>query len=225
MPIETIPPVDWVALLSRFSGGETVTEYSAGRRVFEQGQPADAIFFVQTGTVELSVISPQDTEAIVATLGDGEFLGEGCLSNQPLRMSTARTVTDCSLIRIEKSLMMRMLHENHEISELFSTHLLARNVRYEADIVGHLFNSSEKRLARILLLLAHFGKEGRFEPVLPRVSQGNLAQVLGTTRSQVNHFMNKFRKLGFVEYGDHDGLTVHSGLLRAVLHDGWHPKT
>jgi CRP/FNR family cyclic AMP-dependent transcriptional regulator len=170
--------------------------------------------------VKLTVTSQQGKEAIVAILGSGEFFGEGCLAGQTLRVSTAVAVTDCTLARIEKSRMARMLHEQHEISELFVTHLLSRNIRYEEDLVDQLFNSSEKRLARILLLLAHFGKEGRSESVLPRVNQENLAQMVGTTRSRVSHFMNKFRKLGFVDYdGSSGGLTVHSGLLSVILHD------
>ena len=148
-----------------------------------------------------------------------DFFGEGCLAGQPLRMATATAITDCSLIRLERRLMVRLLHEQHEISEIFVTHLLSRNIRYEADLVDQLFNSSEKRLARILLLLSHFGKESRAEPVLPRISQENLAEMVGTTRSRVSHFMNKFRKLGFIEYGDQGGLTVNSGLLSVVLHD------
>ena len=212
-------PVDWEALLAGLSRGKTVAEYSADRRIFDQGQPADCIFYLRKGKVKLSVISQHGKEAIVATLSAGDFLGEGCLAGQPLRMSTATTVTDCSLFRIEKLLMLRMLHERHEISELFVAHLLSRNIRYEADLVDQLFNSSEKRLARILLLLAHFGKESRAELVLPEVSQDNLAQMIGTTRSRVSHFMNKFRKLGFIGYSDNDGLTVHSGLLSVVLHD------
>jgi CRP/FNR family cyclic AMP-dependent transcriptional regulator len=212
-------PVDWEALLSGLSRGKTAAEYSADRCIFDQGQPADCIFYLRKGKVKLSVISQHGKEAIVATLSAGNFLGEGCLAGQPLRMSTATTVTDCSLFRIEKLLMLRMLHERHEISELFVAHLLSRNIRYEADLVDQLFNSSEKRLARILLLLAHFGKEARAEPVLPEVSQDNLAQMIGTTRSRVSHFMNKFRKLGFIGYGKNVGLTVHSGLLSVVLHD------
>jgi CRP/FNR family transcriptional regulator, cyclic AMP receptor protein len=211
--------VDWEALLAGLSRGKTVAEYSAERRIFDQGQPADCIFYLRKGKVKLSVISQHGKEAIVATLSAGDFLGEGCLAGQPLRMSTATTVTDCSLFRIEKLLMLRMLHERHEISELFAAHLLSRNIRYEADLVDQLFNSSEKRLARILLLLAHFGKESRAELVLPEVSQDNLAQMIGITRSRVSHFMNKFRKLGFIGYSDNDGLTVHSGLLSVVLHD------
>jgi CRP/FNR family transcriptional regulator, cyclic AMP receptor protein len=219
MPIKKSEPVDWEALLAGITRGKTAVEYGADRRIFDQGQPADSIFYVRKGKVRLSVISQQGKEAIVATLSAGEFLGEGCLAGQPLRMATATTVTDCNLLRIEKPLMQRLLHEKHEISELFVTHLLSRNTRYEADLVDQLFNSSEKRLARILLLLAHFGKESRAELVLPGISQDSLAQMVGTTRSRVSHFMNKFRKLGFIDYSDNDGLTVHSGLLSVVLHD------
>jgi CRP-like cAMP-binding protein len=219
MPGKKNAPVDWEAQLAGLSRGKTVAEYSADRRIFDQGQPADSIFYLRQGKVKLSVISAQGKEAIVATLSAGEFLGEGCLAGQPLRMATAITITDCNLFRIEKSVMLCMLHEKHAISELFVAHLLSRNIRYEADLVDQLFNSSEKRLARILLLLAHFGKESRAEPVLPEVSQDNLAQMIGTTRSRVSHFMNKFRKLGFIDYSDNDGLMVHSGLLGVVLHD------
>jgi CRP/FNR family transcriptional regulator, cyclic AMP receptor protein len=219
MLIKKSSPVDWEALLAGLSHGKATAEYGADRCIFQQGQPADCIFYLRQGKVKLSVISAQRKEATVATLSAGEFLGEGCLAGQPLRMATATTVTECNLFRIEKPLMLRMLHEKHEISELFVAHLLSRNVRYEADLVDQLFNSSEKRLARILLLLSHFGKESRAELVLPRVSQDSLAQMVGTTRSRVSHFMNKFRKLGFIHYGDSDGLTVHSGLLSVVLHD------
>jgi CRP/FNR family transcriptional regulator, cyclic AMP receptor protein len=219
MPIKNSEPVDWETLLAGITRGKTMVEYGADRRIFDQGQPADSIFYVRKGKVKLSVISKQGKEAIVATLSAGEFLGEGCLAGQPLRMATATSVVDCGLFRIEKLLMQSMLHEKHEISELFVAHLLSRNVRYEADLVDQLFNSSEKRLARILLLLAHFGKESRTELVLPGVSQDSLAQMVGTTRSRVSHFMNKFRKLGFIDYSDHKGLSVNSGLLSVVLHD------
>ncbi|HTY61365.1 MAG TPA: Crp/Fnr family transcriptional regulator [Acidobacteriota bacterium] len=219
MPIKKSEPVDWEALLAGVTRGKTAVEYGADRRIFDQGQPAESIFYIRKGKVKLSVISQHGKEAIVATLSAGNFLGEGCLAGQPLRMATATTVQDCGLFRIEKSLMQRMLHEKHEISELFVTHLLSRNARFEADLVDQLFNSSEKRLARILLLLAHFGKESRTELVLPGVSQDSLAQMVGTTRSRVSHFMNKFRKLGFIDYSDNNGLTVHSGLLSVVLHD------
>jgi CRP-like cAMP-binding protein len=165
------------------------------------------------------VTSKQGREAIVAILGDGEFFGEGCLAGQSLRMATATAMTDCTLARIEKALMARTLHEQHDFSELFVTHLLSRNIRYEANLVDQLFNSSEKRLARMLLLLAHFGKESRAETVVPRVSQKNLAQMVGITGLQVSHFMNKFKKLGFIDYSGNGGLTVQGGLLSVVLHD------
>jgi len=210
--------IDWEALLAGITRGKTVVEYSADRRIFDQGQLADSIFYVRKGKVKLSVISQQGKEAIVATLSAGEFLGEGCLAGQPLRMATATTVTDCSLFRVEKSLMERMLHEHHDISELFVKHLLLRNIRYEADLVDQLFNSSEKRLARILLLLSHFGKESRAEVIIPRVKQDTLAKMVGTTRSRVSLFMNRFRDHGFIDYDD-DRLTVHSSLLSVVLHD------
>ena len=219
MPSRKREPVDWESFLDGIGNGKSAVEYGADRRVFDQGQPADSIFYVRKGRVKLSVVSKQDKEAIVATLGAGDFLGEGCLAGQQLRMATAITIEDCSLFRIEKSLMQQMLHERHEISELFVAHLLSRNIRFEEDLVDQLFNSSEKRLARILLLLANFGKESKSELVLPSVSQDSLAQMVGTTRSRVSHFMNKFRKLGFIDYGDNNGLTVHSSLLSIVLHE------
>jgi CRP/FNR family transcriptional regulator, cyclic AMP receptor protein len=212
-------PVDWESLLAGITRGKAVLEYSASRNVFRQGQPADSLFYLQRGKVKLAVTSKDGKEAIVAILDAGEFFGEGCLAGQQVRMATATATTDCTLFRIEQSLMTRLLHEQQEISELFVAHLLSRNIRYEADLVDQLFNSSEKRLARILLLLSHFGKESRAELVLPRVSQDDLAQMVGTTRSRVSHFMNKFRKLGFIDYSDSGGLTVHSGLLSIVLHD------
>jgi len=211
-------PVDWEALLASIPGGQTVMEYGANRKIFRQGEPANSVFYLRQGKVKLAVTSKQGKEAIVAILDAGEFFGEGCLAGQQLRVSTATAMADCTLARIEKPLMARMLHEQHDVSELFVTHLLSRNIRYEEDLVDQLFNSSEKRLARILLLLAHFGKEARAETVLPRINQENLAQMVGTTRSRVSHFMNKFRKLGFVDYNG-SGLTVHSGLLTVVLHD------
>jgi len=210
--------VDWESILTGIFRGKTVIECGIDRNIFRQGQPADSLFYIRRGKVKLTVISQQGKEAIVAILGPGEFFGEGCLAGQPLRMATAVAMTDCTLDKIEKSLMARMLHEKHDVSELFVKHLLTRNIRYEADLVDQLFNSSEKRLARILLLLAHFGKESRAETVVPAVNQDTLAQMVGTTRSRVSHFMNKFRKLGFIDY-DGAGLTVHSGLLNVVLHD------
>jgi CRP/FNR family cyclic AMP-dependent transcriptional regulator len=211
-------PVDWEVVLAGVFRGRTSVEHGADHNIFRQGDPADSLFYLRSGKVKLTVMSSEGKEAIVATLDSGEFFGEGCLAGQPLRMATATAMTDCFLDRIDKSLMARMLHEKHDLSELFVTHLLSRNIRYEEDLVDQLFNSSEKRLARILLLLAHFGKESRSETVLPKISQENLAQMVGTTRSRVSHFMNKFRTLGFIDY-DGDGLTVHSGLLSVVLHD------
>jgi CRP/FNR family cyclic AMP-dependent transcriptional regulator len=215
---EKIGPVDWEALLTGVFHGKSVVECGTDRCIFRQGQPADSLFYLRRGKVKLVAVSPQDKEAIVAFLGSGEFFGEGCLAGQPLRMATAVAMTDCILDKIEKSVMVRMLHEQHDVSELFVKHLLSRNIRYEADLVDQVFNSSEKRLARILLLLAHFGKESRAETVVPRVNQDTLAQMVGTTRPRISHFMNKFRKLGFIDYNG-GGLTVNSSLLSVVLHD------
>jgi CRP-like cAMP-binding protein len=212
-------PVDWAAFLAGLTRGKTVLEYGAGRTIFVQGDPADSVWFLQHGKVKLAVTSQQGKEAIVTILDAHEFFGEGCLAGQPVRIATAVAVTDCTLYRIEKSLMVRLLHERHEISELFITHLLTRNIRFEEDLVDQLFNSSEKRLARILLLLAHFGKESRTETIHPGINQEHLAQMVGTTRSRVSHFMNKFRTMGFIDYAGNGGLTVNSGLLGVVLHD------
>jgi len=211
-------PVDWESLLNGIFRGKTVIECGIERNIYLQGQPADALFYIRRGKVKLSVTSQQGKEAIVAILNAGEFFGEGCLARQTVRMATATAMTDCTFDKIEKSLMERMLHEHHEISELFVKHLLLRNIRYEADLVDQLFNSSEKRLARILLLLSHFDKESRAEVIIPRLNQDTLAQMVGTTRSRISHFMNSFRKHGFIDYDDR-GLTVHSGLLSVVLHD------
>jgi len=212
-------PVDWEPLLTGISNGQSKIEYGANRNIFSQGESADSVFYLRQGKVKLAVTSKQGKEAIIAILSGGEFFGEGCLAGQRLRMATATAITDCTLARVEKSQMARMLHQHHSASELFVTHLLSRNIRYEADLVDQLFNSSEKRLARILLLLAHFGKDSRSETVVPRISQDNLAQMVGTTRSRVSHFMNNFRRLGFIDYSDNGGLTVQSGLLSVVLHD------
>ena len=210
-------PSDWESLLAEMPYGKTVTESERKRHIFRQGDPADAVFFLRRGKVKLAVTSKQGKEAIVAILDAGEFFGEGCLAGQPLRMGTATTMTDSVMVRVEKYAMARILHEQHAVSELFVTRLLSRNIRYEEDLVDQLFNSSEKRLARILLLLSHFGKDSRAETVLPRINQESLAQMVGTTRSRVSHFMNKFKKLGFIDYNG--GLTVHSGLLSIILHD------
>jgi len=216
---EKTPPVDWAAFLAGIARGKTVLEYGANRTIFVQGDPADCVFYLHRGKVKLAVTSQQGKEAIVAILDADEFFGEGCLAGQPLRIATAIAVTDCTLYRIEKSLMVRLLHEQHGISEMFTTHLLSRSTRFEEDLVDQLFNSSEKRLARILLLLAHFGKESRTEAVHPGINQEHLAQMVGTTRSRVSHFMYKFRTMGFIDYAGNGGLTVNSGLLSVVLHD------
>ena len=210
-------PSDWESLLAKMFHGKTVVETEKKHYIFRQGDPADAVFYLRRGKVKLAVTSKQGKEAIVALLDAGGFFGEGCLAGQPLRMATAIAMTDCTLVRIDKSAMARNLHEQHDVSEQFVTHLLSRNIRYEEDLVDQLFNSSEKRLARILLLLSHFGKESRAETVLPRINQESLAQMVGTTRSRVSHFMNKFKKLGFIDYNG--GLTVNSGLLSIILHD------
>jgi CRP/FNR family cyclic AMP-dependent transcriptional regulator len=218
MPGEKNRSMDWNTILTGVFHGKTVMECGMNRTVFRQGHPADCLFYLRRGKVKLKVMSKQGKEAIIAVLGAGEFFGEGCLAGQPSRMATAIAMTDCTLDKIEKSLMVRMLREQHDVSELFVKHLLSRNIRYEADLVDQLFNSSEKRLARILLLLAQFGKESRAEIVVPKVNQDTLAQMVGTTRPRVSHFMNKFRKLGFIDYDD-SGLTVHSGLLSVILHE------
>jgi CRP/FNR family cyclic AMP-dependent transcriptional regulator len=214
---KSVLPINWESILTEIAGGNAAVDYSIKRKIFWQGQPADSVFYVRKGKVKLSVTSKQGKEAIVAVLSAGDFLGEGCLAGQPLRIATATAMSECTLIRVERAVMTRMLHEKHDVSELFVTHLLSRNIRYEADLVDQLFNSSEKRLARILLLLAHFGKESRTESVIPRINQEQLAQMVGTTRSRVSHFMMKFKKLGFIDYAN--GLTVNSGLLSIVLHD------
>jgi CRP/FNR family cyclic AMP-dependent transcriptional regulator len=203
--------------LVRVSEGRSVASYRRKQVIFSQGDPADAVFYVQKGRVKLSVVSKQGKEAVVALLGADEFFGEGCLAGQLLRMSTATATEDTTVFRLRKKAMVRLLHTDPRFSELFTTHLLSRNIRFEEDLVDQLFNSSEKRLARILLLLAHFGKDGKKEPVIPKISQETLAGMIGTTRSRVSHFMNKFRKLGFIDYNG--GLLVHSSLFNIVLYD------
>jgi len=210
------PPLDLRTYLAKARGG-TSKEYRKKSTVFSQGSRADSVFYIEKGKVKLTVISTRGKEAVVAILGSGDFFGEGCLAGQPLRMATATAITECSLLRLQKETMVRMLHNEPVLSELFMSYLLSRNVRIEEDLVDQLFNSSEKRLARILLLLTRFGKDGQHEPVVPKISQETLAEMVGTTRSRVSFFMNKFRKLGFIEYNG--GLNVHSSLLNIVLHD------
>ena len=185
--------------------------------IFTQGDEADAVFYIQKGKVRLTVVSKTGKEATIGILSEGNFFGEGSLAGQALRMGSAAAMTDCQLLRIEKKAMMDALHREHAFSDMFVAYLLARNIRYEEDLVDQLFNSSEKRLARVLLMLAHFGKEGVPETVVPRISQETLAEMVGTTRSRVSFFMNRFRNLGFIHYSG--GLQVHSSLLNVVLHD------
>ncbi|MDO8836622.1 MAG: Crp/Fnr family transcriptional regulator [Vicinamibacterales bacterium] len=208
--------VDWRTLLAGVSTGKTVVEYRANRTVFVQGEPADSVYFLLRGKVRLAVASQDGKEAIVATRDAGEFFGEGCLAGQPWRMATAITGGACTLARVDRPAMVRTLHDVQGLAEVFVTHLLTRNIRYEEDLVDQLFNSSEKRLARMLLLLSHFGKESVVETVVAGVSQEHLAQMVGTTRSRINQFMNKFRKLGFIDYNGESGLTVYRSLLSVV---------
>jgi CRP-like cAMP-binding protein len=204
--------------LAKIGEGRRVVQFSKKQAIFAQGDPANAVFYLQHGKVQLSVVSKVGKEATIGILNEGDFFGEGSLAGQVLRMGSATAMTHCTVMRIERRAMMAALHREHTFSDLFVAYLLARNIRYEEDLVDQLFNSSEKRLARILLLLAHFGKEGVPDTVIPKISQETLAEMIGTTRSRVSFFMNRFRKLGFVNY-DTNGLQVHSSLLNVVLHD------
>jgi CRP-like cAMP-binding protein len=204
--------------LATIGEGRKVVVFPKKQTIFTQGDAADAVFYIQEGEVRLTVVSKTGKEATLGILREGDFFGEGGLAGQPLRMGSATAMTDCELLRIDKKAMVLALHREHKFSDLFVAYLLARNVRYEEDLVDQLFNSSEKRLARILLLLARFGKEGVPETVIAKISQETLAEMIGTTRSRVSFFMNRFRKLGFVDYGG-NGLQVHSSLLNIVLHD------
>jgi CRP-like cAMP-binding protein len=203
--------------LAKVGAGRTIVPYQEQRPIFSQGEAADAVFYIQEGKVKLTVVSEQGKEAVIALLEAQAFFGEGCLAGQPRRMATATALTDCALMRIEKPVMLQVLHAEPAFSALFVSYLLSRNVRIEEDLIDHLFNSSEKRLARVLLLLAHFGKEGKEELVIPKITQETLAEMIGTTRSRVSFFLNKFRKLGFIDYNG--GLRVHSSLLNVVLYD------
>jgi CRP/FNR family transcriptional regulator, cyclic AMP receptor protein len=204
--------------LATIGEGRKVVSFPKKQTIFAQGDAADAVFYIQEGKVRLTVVSKIGKEATLGILSQGDFFGEGGLAGQHLRMGSAAAMTDCELLRIEKKAMMLALHREHKFSDLFVAYLLARNIRYEEDLVDQLFNSSEKRLARLLLLLAHFGKEGVPETVIPKISQETLAEMIGTTRSRVSFFMNRFRELGFLDYGE-GGLKVHSSLLNIVLHD------
>jgi len=197
--------------------GRALAGYQLRQRVFSQGDPADAIFYIQKGKIKLTVVSEGGKEAVVGILGAGDFFGEGCLAGQSIRMSSASTMSECSIMRLEKAVVIRALRDQPAFSELLMHHLLSRNIRIEEDLVDQLFNSSEKRLARVLLLLANFGKDGKSQTVIPKISQETLAEIVGTTRSRVSLFMNRFRKMGFIDYNG--GLEVRNSLLNVVLHD------
>src|SRR6478672_2628620 len=213
-------PFDVHVFLNTVAGGRTVSNYRKNRKVFSQGEPGDAVFYIQEGKVKVCVVSEQGKEAVVALHGNGDFFGESCLNGHSLRVATVVTVTACVIMRLEKAAIVRVLHDEPKFSEMFMSYLLSRNSRIEEDLVDQLFNSSEKRLARVLLLMANFGKEGKPEPVIARISQETLAEMVGTTRSRVSMFMNKFRKLGFIQYNG--TLEVHNSLLNVVLHDNPH---
>ena len=205
--------------LKRIGTQKTTREYQDQQVVYAQGDAADAMFHIQNGSVKLVVASPRGKQAVIAILGPGDVFGEGCLAKQSLRMSTATAIQPSTIACVKKGILVRLIHREPAFAKLFISYLLSRMVRVEEDFVDRLFNFSEKRLARILLLLTHFGKEGRDGNAFPRINQEQLAQMVGTTRSRVSHFMNKFRKLGFIDYNGNGALTVHSGLLSAVLHD------
>ena len=210
-------PFDPQKFLAKVGDGKTILTYRKDQIVFSQGDVADAVFYIQQGNIKFNVVSELGKEAVVAILGPSQFFGEGCLNGHPLRIATARTVDECVITRLEKATMIATVHKEPEFSELFMSYLLTRNSRIEEDLIDQLFNSSEKRLARLLLLLANFGKEGRPEPILGKFSQEMLAEMIGTTRSRVSNFMNKFRDLGFISYNGK--IEVHSSLLNVLLHD------
>jgi CRP-like cAMP-binding protein len=207
---------DATAFLTKAGTGRSVATYRKKQVVFAQGDAADTVLYIERGQIKLTVVSDRGKSAVVAMLGRGDFFGEGCLAGQPLRMATASAMTEASVVGIDKHAMIGLVHERSVFSERFMAHLLTRNVRFEEDRVDQLFNSSEKRLARVLLLLARFGKEGETEPVIPKISQEVLAEMVGTTRPRISGFMNKFRKLGFIDYNG--GLHIHSSLLNVLLH-------
>jgi CRP/FNR family transcriptional regulator, cyclic AMP receptor protein len=210
-------PFDPKAFLSKVNGGRTTSEYRKDQTIYRQGDPADSVFYMQTGKAKVTVLSELGKEAVVAVLGAGDFFGEGCLAGQVRRLATVAAMAECSITRITKAEITNVIHNQPAFAELFIAHLLARNSRVEEDLVDQLFNSSEKRLARTLLLLANFGKEGEPEPVLAKISQETLAEIIGTTRSRVSFFMNKFRRLGLIEYNGQ--IEVHRSLLNVVLHE------
>jgi CRP/FNR family cyclic AMP-dependent transcriptional regulator len=227
MAIKRRPSFNPKSFLAKVGEGRSIGRYRKDQIVFSQGEPADAVFYIQKGKVKVTVVSEQGKEAVVAILGTDDFFGEGCLAGQAQRMATAATMTDSVILRLEKAAIVRVIHHEPAFSEMFIAHLLGRTIRVEADLVDQLFNSSEKRLARVLLLLANFGKEGKPEPIIAKISQETLAEMIGTTRSRVSFFMNKFRKMGLIDYngGIESGIEVHSSLLNVVLHEQPQIKT
>ncbi len=217
------PPFNPKTFLAKVGEGRSIGKYRKGQIVFSQGEPADSVFYLQRGKAKVTVVSEQGKEAVVAILGANEFFGEGCLAGQSQRIATVAAMAESVIVRLEKAAIVRVIHEEPSFSEMFIAHLVGRTIRVEADLVDQLFNSSEKRLARLLLLLANFGKEGKPEPMIAKISQETLAEMIGTTRSRVSFFMNKFRKLGFISYNG--GIEVHSSLLNVVLHDQPQIKT
>jgi len=217
MAIKRRLPFDPKSFVAKVGDGRSIERFGKDQIVFSQGDPADAVFYMQKGKAKVTVVSEQGKEAVIAIFGTSEFFGEGCLAGQLQRISTVTAMTDCVVMRLEKAAVVDVIHREPAFSEMFIAHLLGRTIRVEADLVDQLFNSSEKRLARLLLLLANFGKEGKPEPIIAKISQETLAEMIGTTRSRVSFFMNKFRKLGFIDYNG--GIHVHSSLLNVVLHD------
>jgi CRP/FNR family transcriptional regulator, cyclic AMP receptor protein len=223
MAINRHAPFNPKLFLTHVGEGRNIARFGKGHVIFQQGEPADSVFYIQKGRAKVTVVSEQGKEAIVAIIAANEFFGEGCLAGQPLRMSTVATMTESVVVRVEKAAFVRVIQQEPAFSELFMAYLLGRTIRVESDLIDQLFNSSEKRLARLLLLLANFGKEGKTEPVITKISQESLAEMIGTTRSRVSVFMNKFRKLGLIDYNG--GIKVHSSLLNLVLHEQPQIKT
>ena len=211
------PSFDARMFLMSVGAGRSTKKYKSKKSIFQQGDPADAVFYIQEGEVKLTVVSAQGKEGVIAILGPGDFFGEGCLAGQRLHFASAVAMSAATIVRIEKDTMIGVLHDEPKLSEMFMTFLLSRNIQFEADLVDQLFNSSERRLARVLLLMANFGKGTKLEAVVPKISQEVLAARVGTTRPRINFFMNKFRKLGLIEYNG--GLKVHSSLLNIIVHD------
>jgi CRP/FNR family cyclic AMP-dependent transcriptional regulator len=210
-------PLDPKALLAKAANGRSITKHRKNQIIFSQGDVADAVFYIQKGKLKVSVVSDRGKEAIAAILGPDEFFGEACMAGQAVRLATVSAMVESVVVRIEKDTMVRLLDEQAAFSQMFTTHILQRTMRVEADLIDQLFNSSERRLARLLLLLANYGSDGKLEPILAQISQETLAEMIGTTRSRVSFFMNKFRKLGFITYNGH--IEVHKSLLNLVLHD------